>query len=231
MGRLALATGTATQGSEMAGERIEAETRSGPVALLDAGSHLVLQRHGLDGYTPPHRIDHVAHLEALASLGCDRVLAVSSVGSLRPDLGVGATLCPDDFIALHLGLTAAGDEHGHLVAAFDPAWRESVMAAWGEPTVDGGTYWQAIGPRLETPAEVRLIEPHAAVIGMTVASECIVATELGIRYAAICIVANLANGLDGPGRPLDPEEMAAAVGSRRPGLLATIEAAVAELAG
>ena len=30
---------------------------------------------------------------------------------------------------------------------------------------------------------------------MTIASECIVAAELGLAYAAICVVDNLANGI------------------------------------
>ena len=60
---------------------------------------------------------------------------------------------------------------------------------------DGGVYWQARGPRLETPAEIRLIAAHADVIGMTIASECVVAGELGLRYAAVCVVDNLANGV------------------------------------
>ena len=36
---------------------------------------------------------------------------------------------------------------------------------------------------------------HADVVGMTIASECIVAAELGLAYAAICVVDNLANGI------------------------------------
>ena len=63
------------------------------------------------------------------------------------------------------------------------------------PLVDGGVYWQAFGPRFETPAEIRLIAQYADVVGMTMASECIVAGELGLSYAAVCIVDNLANGL------------------------------------
>jgi 5'-methylthioadenosine phosphorylase len=229
MGRLALSTGTGTRGAEPAGKRIEVETRSGPVSLLDAGSHLVLQRHGLDRYVPPHLIDHVAHFEALASLGCDRVLAVSSVGSLRRDLPIGSALCPDDFIALHLGLTSRDDERAHSIARFDPEWRRDAIGAWSEPVADGGTYWQAIGPRLETPAEIRMVAAHADVIGMTVASECIVAGEMGMAYAAVCTVDNLANGLDEEGRPLDVEELAGTVDAGRPALLATIDSAVGEL--
>ena len=74
-----------------------------------------------------------------------------------------------------------------------------VVDAWGaedgEPAVDGGVYWQTIGPRFETPAEIRMMAPHADLVGMTIASECIIAGELGLEYAAICVVDNLANGL------------------------------------
>ena len=70
-------------------------------------------------------------------------------------------------------------------------------AADGPPLRDGGVYWQAIGPRFETPAEIRFIAPHADVIGMTAASECILAGEMGIPYASVCIVDNLANGVAG----------------------------------
>ena len=64
---------------------------------------------------------------------------------------------------------------------FDEPWRRRVLAALaGERVRDGGVYWQANGPRLETPAEVRIIAQHADVVGMTVAGECVVAGELGL---------------------------------------------------
>jgi 5'-methylthioadenosine phosphorylase len=73
-----------------------------------------------------------------------------------------------------------------------------VIAAWsegGQAPRDGGVYWQARGPRFETPAEIRLMAAHADVVGMTIAAECVVARELGLDYAALCVVDNLANGL------------------------------------
>jgi 5'-methylthioadenosine phosphorylase len=161
----------------------------------------IVQRHGGEEYVLPHEIDHVANLRALVEQGCDRVLAISSVGSLNAGLPVGSLLCPDDFIALHLGLSSFGDERAHRAPAFDPRWRQEVLAAWNASPAqvrDGGVYWQAIGPRFETPAEIRLMATHADVVGMTIASECIVAAELGLAYAAICVVDNLANGI-GPG--------------------------------
>jgi 5'-methylthioadenosine phosphorylase len=73
-----------------------------------------------------------------------------------------------------------------------------VVEAWsasGMPLRDGGVYWQTVGPRFETPAEIQLIAAHAEVVGMTIASECVLAGELGLSYAAICVVDNLANGV------------------------------------
>jgi purine nucleoside phosphorylase len=53
---------------------------------------------------------------------------------------------------------------------------------------------------------------------------------MGMAYAAVCTVDNLANGLDEAGRPLDAEELAGTVDAGRPALLAAIDSAVAELA-
>ena len=62
---------------------------------------------------------------------------------------------------------------------------------------------------------------------MTLAAECIVAAELGLPYAAICVVDNLANGI-GPeplslaefeaGREASAEALATALGSVVPRL-------------
>lgn len=181
MGRLALVAGSSLRDTD-----------------LPQGEWELVQRHGeAVAYALPHRIDHVANMRSLAESGCDRVLAVSSVGGLREELGPGSLLCPDDFIALDAEpLTALEGAAAHRVPGFNAGWRRRVLAALdGEGARDGGVYWQARGPRLETPAEVRFVAAHADVIGMTVASECVVAGELGLAYAALCVVDNLANGI------------------------------------
>jgi 5'-methylthioadenosine phosphorylase len=159
----------------------------------------VVQRHGSpDAFVLPHEIDYAANLRPLVEQGCDRVLAIASVGSLRADLPVGTFVCPDDFIALHVGLSIFADARAHTAPGFATRWRAEVLEAWGaegERAVDGGVYWQTIGPRFETPAEIRMIAPHADLVGMTIGSECVIAGELGLEYAAICVVDNLANGL------------------------------------
>jgi 5'-methylthioadenosine phosphorylase len=201
VGRLAVTGGHGILGTAFASsaERIDVDTPYGPVALLDAGPYVVLQRHGLDRFTSAPYINHRAHVRALADLGCDRVLGVASTGSLRRDLPVGSFVAPDDFIALHLGISFSGGDESHQTPGFDRVWRAGVLERWAEltdvPLEDGGVYWQTIGPRFETQAEIRLLAAHADLVGMTIASECILAGELRLPYAAVCVVDNLANGV------------------------------------
>jgi 5'-methylthioadenosine phosphorylase len=224
MGRLALVLGSNATGP--GSERLLA-------AVADHGAE-VLQRHAAEdpaAYVPPHLIDHEANLRSLLAAGCDRVLAVCSVGSLKEEIAVGSLVCPDDFIALQLGITTFDDARGHMPPGFDREWRRRVLAASrarGAPLEDGGVYWQTIGPRFETPAEIRLLAAHADLVGMTMASECVVAGELGISYAAVCVVDNLANGVGAV--TLDVEELEGDRARNAARLAAALEALLPELA-
>ena len=227
MGALGLVLGTTALTSAWDGPVGDA---SGDEPKLPEGV-VALQRHG-DPYRVPHLIDHGANLRLLAERGCDRVLAISSVGSLRADLGVGSFLCPHDFVALNGAGSIFDDARGHVVPGFDSEWREAVIAAWNDGSdlalETHGVYWQARGPRFETPAEIRFVAAHADVIGMTVASESVAATELGLPYAAVCVIDNLGNGL--AARELTREEFergrdegASRLASELPGILAAVE--------
>jgi 5'-methylthioadenosine phosphorylase len=205
----------------------------GAVAVLDAGRYVVAQRHGLDEYVPAHRVDHARNLRALASTGCDRILALSSVGALRTELAVGTHLVPDDFIALDRPPTSVfADERSHVVPAFTRPWRARILQAWtraaGDRVVDRGVYWQSNGPRFETAAEIRLIAGFADVVGMTIGAECAAANELGLDYAAVCVVDNLANGVNP--EPLTHEEFAAGKRANRARLVTVLRAVAEELA-
>ena len=235
MGRLALVGG---QGFDAlrpwaGASRRELTTERGVVELLDADRHLILARHGIDSYTPAQLVDHARNLVALREAGCRRVLAICSVGSLHVDLPVGSFLCPRDFLALGRIDAAFDDERGHVVPAFDPLWRGRVIEAWGTateaPIRDGGIYWQSPGPRFETPAEVRLIAKHADVVGMTMGSECVAACQLGLAYAAVCVVDNLANGV--AGEPLTREVYEAGAAANRERLETVLEAVLPSLSG
>lgn len=183
------------------------------VPLLDLGSFVVLPRHGIEHFTPAHLLPHHAQIAALAHIGCNRVLGVASAGSLRADWGVGTVVAPDDFVAPHVTDSFFDDVKGHTIPGFDPGWRREVVRTWRRatdtPIQDGGVYTQSTGPRFETAAEVRLLATFADVVGMTLVGECLLAREIGMAYAAICTVDNLANGLGDA--PLTPEEFRAGV--------------------
>lgn len=230
MGRLAVITGTGLRGSGFASGAARAE--HGGVTLLDAGDYLVLERHGSHGYVRAHEIDHSSHVRALLLADCDRVVGVSSVGSLRLDWPVGTVVCPDDFFAPHVNPTLHDDAASHSVPGFDDAWRRRVLGAWRSrtetPIVDGGVYTQTRGPRFETPAEVRALAQLGDLVGMTIAAECILAREAGIAYAALCVVDNLANGLEPT--PLTFENFTTGVDANRIRLLSDLDMVLPELA-
>jgi 5'-methylthioadenosine phosphorylase len=196
--------------------------------VAEAAGAVVIQRHGDGEFRLPHAIDHAGNLRRLHDAGCDRVLGIGSVGSLKKAIEVGALVCPDDFISLQACVTTFEDARAHITPGFDIDWRARVLAAAGGLAVrDGGVYWQAIGPRFETPAEIRLMAAHADVVGMTVASECVIARELGLRYAALCAVDNMANGI---GSELSVEELERDRHANVARLHAALEAIVPRLA-
>lgn len=231
MGRLAVIGGTGLRESAF-GQGAEPTTLNG-VTLLDAGEFLFLQRHGFDRYVRAHEIDHGAHARALQAAGCDRVLGLASSGSLRLDWPVGTVVCPDDFYAPQVNVTIHDDARSHTVPGFDPEWRAKVLDAWraraATPIVDGGVYTQTRGPRFETAAEVRALARIGDLVGMTLAAECILTKELGIAYAAVCVVDNLGNGL--AVEPLTIEEFQASVVANRVALLADLDAVLPALVG
>ena len=205
---------------------------SGLLARLDTGDEVVLvRRHHVTGtFAPAHLVDHRRTIAGLAALGCDRVLALGSVGGLRWPLGT--IVAPFDFFAPWTSPSFFADARGHTVPAFDVAWRDRIVATWeavtSTPIIDGGVYAQMTGPRLETPSEVRFLAQHADVVGMTIASEAILAGEAGLAYAPVCVVDNVANGL--ATEALTVDALHAGVATNRTRLLADLHALVPALA-
>ena len=130
--------------------------------------------------------------------GADRILATSSVGSLKVPIRPGTFVVPHDFVAFWNIPTYFDEEVKHVTPSIDEGLRKVLLAA-ARPVkaraAPKGVYVQATGPRLETKAEIAFFKTLGDVVGMTVASEATLASELGIRYAALCSVDNYAHGL------------------------------------
>ncbi len=85
-------------------ERVQVSTPYGDpsgeitVGTLAGVSVAFLPRHGHDHRFPPHRVPYRANLWALRSLGVRQVISLSAVGSLRPELGPGTLVVPDQLV-------------------------------------------------------------------------------------------------------------------------------------
>jgi 5'-methylthioadenosine phosphorylase len=167
------------------------DTPYGP-ADLGIGKVLLLMRH--QNGIPPHRINHRAHLAALALAGADRVIAIGSVGSLQPEIPPGSLLIPHDYIALGPVPTIHDHTIAHILPDISSDLREDLADVVPEARA-GGVYVQTRGPRIETIAEVKMLSTIGDVVGMTLASEATLALELGMRFAALCTVDNFAHGI------------------------------------
>lgn len=176
----------------------------GPVEVV------FLQRHGRPRSILPHRVNYRANLWLLHSLGVDAVVAAFTVGALAREYRDADLVLPHQLIDYTHGRAdtfAAVDEIRHVdfTEPFDATLR-SALAVAGERCAlrgrlhIGGVYGCTQGPRLETAAEVdRLERDGCTVVGMTAMPEAVLARELGLPYAGVCLVVNPAAGRgDGP---------------------------------
>lgn len=185
----------------------------GEARLMVAENIAFISRHGYnqDDYILPHMVNHRANLKAFQELGVTEIIGINSTGSLKIGLQPGKIVIPDDFILLSPYPSFLVDKPVHLTAGLDREMRKKALkaaTAAGIDAKDGGTYWQTTGPRLETRAEIRMMSQFADLVGMTMASEAILAQELGLAYASVCSIDNYAHGLAGKDE-LTMEEIAA----------------------
>lgn len=191
-------------GSIDCGEERTVETDFGQVVVKVGEKWALICRSGSspDNYLMPHEHNSAANLAALKHLGVREVVGVHSSGSLRPSLMPGSLIIPDDWIDFTPHSTVIKGQRHYLTPAFSRKVRQNLSAAaWKSETKfeSGGIYWQTAGPRLETKAEIKLMSNFADLVGMGMATEAVLAQEMGLEYAAICSVDNYANGLASPG--------------------------------
>jgi len=163
-----------------------------------------LARHGHGHTIPPHRVNYRANLSALRERGASAVVAVASVGAIGPNRP-GDLVLPHSLIDYTSGRASTyfdgGDQtvvHVDFTHPYSPELRTCCLAAAAAAGVmlqDGGVYGVVNGPRLETAAEIdRMDRDGATLVGMTGMPEAALARELGLDYAAICVVVNHAAG-------------------------------------
>ncbi len=201
---LGIIGGTSLFGTKLLVDAHEREvmTEYGSVYLLVTTIHsqeiVFIPRHGKERNIPPHRINYKANMRAFKELGVEEIIGATSVGSLKRAITPQSLVVPHDYISLCSTPTFYDDEIVHVTPGLDEDLRRRIIKAAGDlgiPIIDRGVYFQTVGPRLETKAEITLMKDYAEVVGMNTASEATLATELGLQYANISTVENYAHGI------------------------------------
>lgn len=156
-----------------------------------------LARHGKGHVLSPTEVPYRANIYALKSLGVNRLLSVSAVGSLRQDIEPGHLVLPDQVIDRTRGVresTFFGNGIVVHVALADPFctdFRKLVKTAAdssGASVHDGGTLVCMEGPQFSTRAESFMYRDlGASLVGMTVLPEAKLAREASLCYATLAL--------------------------------------------
>ena len=173
----------------------------------DNSDLVFLPRHGPKHSTPPHKINYRANIKALEILGIKYVLAAYAVGSINREIPPLGLVAIDDFIDFTSSREATFFDGGvnqirhiDLSEPFCPELRNKLLdlaPEFGLKIKPGGTYVSTNGPRLESPAEIRMFEKLGGdVVGMTAVPELVLAKELDICFAAVAFSVNWAAGIE-----------------------------------
>ena len=149
-------------------------------------------------------MNYQANIYALYQLGVERIVATNATGAINLDFKPGDIVIPHDFadftkLRSVTFYNEAPVTHIDVSQPYCPEVRASLIEAaeryekrvWGK-----GVLVCTEGPRYETPAEIRMFRRLGCdVVGMTGVPEAVLARELGMCYASICFVSNMAAGV------------------------------------
>jgi len=225
-------------------ERVGVETPFGApsddlvMGEVDGRTVAFLARHGQGHRFPPHRVNYRANLWALRSVGVRQVLSPCAVGSLRPELGPGTVVVPDQVVdrtwgrehtvyseegpVVHVGFAEPFCPRGRVAAA------EAARSA-GLTVADDGTLVVINGPRFSSAAESRWHQQAGwSVVGMTAMPEAAIARELAMCFTTIALVTDHDAGVDG-GEAVTHEAVLAEFARNVEGLKDVLRSALAAL--
>jgi purine-nucleoside phosphorylase len=159
-------------------------------------------------------------IRVMVALGIGTLIVTNASGGLNPAFEPGDLMIIRDHLnfpgmAGNNPLRGPNDENfgprfPDMTAPYDPALRALAhkVAAEANITLREGVYAYVGGPSFETPAELRFLQfAGADAVGMSTASEVVVARHAGVRVLGISTVANMALPDPTPGVTLNHEEV------------------------
>jgi len=208
---IAIIGGSGLESFLKSSQRIRVETPYGYPPLISIGEfegHPVafIPRHGYEHEFLPHKINYRANIYGLYKIGVQRIFATNAVGAINPKLQVGDIIVPHDLIDFtkQRPLTFFDESSAAHIDFTEPycnQLRKALIQASkriGEPIHERAVYACMEGPRYETAAEIRMLRKLGCdIVGMTGIPEAVLARELGICYASLCYVSNMAAGMGG----------------------------------
>jgi 5'-methylthioadenosine phosphorylase len=167
------------------------------VGKLAGHSVAFLTRHGRGHRISPSELNFRANIYAMKSLGVERIISLSAVGSLKEEHKPLDFVIPDQFVDRTRGRISTFFGEG-LVAHIgfsDPICPQlaqvvsEACAAAGVTATKGGSYLCMEGPAFSTRAESNLYRSWGMdVIGMTNLQEAKLAREAEICYVTVAMV-------------------------------------------
>ena len=167
------------------------------IGNIDGAEIAFLPRHGRGHGLLPSEVPYAANIYALKSLGVERLVSISAVGSLREPIHPRHVVLPDQLIDRTKGRinTFFGDGIAAHVSFSNPYCEglrriiSKICSDLGITSHYGGTYVAIEGPQFSTRAESNLYRSwDADIIGMTALPEAKLAREAEICYATVALV-------------------------------------------
>ena len=165
--------------------------------ILNGESMVFLPRHGVGHKILPSEINFRANIWGFKKLGCERLISVSAVGSLRSEIEPGDLVLVDQFVdwTRRRVPTFLGEGLVGHVALAEPICMplrkrlfDVASGLGGIKAHSGGTYICIEGPQFSTRAESKLYRSWGVdVVGMTNMPEARLAREAEICYATIAL--------------------------------------------
>jgi 5'-methylthioadenosine phosphorylase len=185
------------------------------IGKLEDKEVVFLARHGNSHSLMPSAINYRANISTLHQLGVTDIFSTYAVGGIDPVMNPGDFGIIRQFIDFTWGRSSTFfDKEGEVVHSdmttpySDKLYQiiKTALKVTSQKYFDDQVYICTQGPRFETPAEIKAFSTMGAtIVGMTGAQEVILANELGISFASIAVITNLAAGVSK--NPLSHQEV------------------------